>query len=357
MGENTTTQRNSNIQKFKSKFCQWAQSNLPNESAKMFTKTLNQVLNNHIINSDNLSQIMIRNLIDSGRLNINYIGNEIIIGPDKNYNNLFIGAIMPSWDRGLRSFCKDEHVYNAISWFFHYASQYVARSRMVDVMASLNLLYGRTCDFRGHRMTRILSENNNKLKDEFILAFSRKANISHDNKFRAREKNLVFWFDKINSLDPFIHRIFFNYINACKLLEGGFSEEAITSLDKTVDVIQQYARERMDINGNGNQRELTLSALGLKEWEKILLARLYDIRNFFGGHPSMSKWWDFDEIFEEDIDVFFEIVKKLIIKAVLHENTLRMVDKNPVKWSQWFEDNALLLWDTVWFEKVQKNIR
>ncbi|RDE34151.1 hypothetical protein DV713_08610 [Parageobacillus thermoglucosidasius] len=351
--------QNPNIQKFKSKFCQWAQSNLPDKSVRKFASSLNQVLNKHIPDSDNFSQFMIRNLVDSKGLNISLIGEEIIIAPDNNRENLFVGVIMPSWDRGLRHICKDEHVYDAISWFFHFASQYVARSRIVDVIAALNLVYGLTCDFRGNRMAIILSKRSDTLKDEFIDAFMKETNKNSNfyHYYRAREKRLVFWINKFNSLDPYIHRISFNYLNACKLFERQFYEEAITSLDKTVDVVQQYARERMNINGTSNQRELTLTAFEMAAWEKSLLARLYDIRNFFGAHPSMSKWWDFYEIFEDDIVNFFDVVKRLIFKVVLHENTYRVVHKNPSNWSKWFADNAMMLWDAVWFENIQKHIR
>ncbi|MEE4562774.1 MULTISPECIES: hypothetical protein [Paenibacillus] len=344
-----------NTNKFKSKFCQWAQANLPSNSINKFTNSLNQVLNNHIADCDSRVQIMIRNLSDSEKMNISFISNEVIIAPKR--KSLFVGVLMPSWDKGLSKICKDEYVYDAISWFFHFASQYVARSRMIDVISSINIVYGRSCDFRGDKLFKLIIPRNERVKDEFISAFMRetKARFLHENG--ERERSLVLWVNKVNTLDPFVHRIFFNYINACKLYDGQFDEEAITSLDKTVDVIQQYARERMSIKGTNNQRELTLSAFEMTESEKVLLTRLYDIRNYFGGHPSMSKWWDFSEIFEGDIESFFEVVKRLIYKTVLHENNNRVVEKNPPSWSEWFEEHSMMLWETVWFEKIEKHIR
>lgn len=348
---------NQNASKFKSKFCQWAQATLPTMSARKFTTSLNQVLNNHINDCDNRAQIMIRNLVNSKHLNINFVSDNVIIAPHNKLDYLYVGVVMPSWDKGLSHICRDEYVYDSISWFFHFASQYVARSRIVDVMSSLNIVYGRTCDFRGDRLISFSTENGARLKDEFVLAVNRETNLSKSNRIKGRERSLFYWLHKVNALDPFIHRIFFNYLHACKLYDKQFDEEAITSLDKTIDVVQQYARERMNINGTNNQRELTLDAFKTSNLEKALLNRLYDIRNFFGGHPSMSKWWDFSEIFEQDIDILFEVVKKLIYKIVTHENANRVVDKNPQQWSLWFEDNAMMLWETVWYEKIQKHIR
>ncbi|MEC0329403.1 hypothetical protein P4H42_07160 [Paenibacillus macerans] len=347
------------INKFKSRFCQWAQTNLPPESLKKFTFSLNQVISQHLVDCDDRVQIMIRNLVGSENFNINFISDELIVAPNDKRECLYLGVLIPSWDKGLRNFCRDEYVYDSISWFFHFASQYVARSRIVNVMCALNIVYGQLSDFRGDRMLKYTTPMSQLVYDEFILAFMRetKSQVRYRYKFRAREKELVYWIKKINTLDPFIHRVFFNYLNACKLYEANFHEEAITSLDKTVDVIQQYARERMNINGINNQRELTMDAFEMNNWEKVLLSRLYDIRNFFGAHPSMSKWWDFSEIFEEDVAILFEVVKKIIHKIVLHENVNRVVDKYPPKWSEWFKDNAMMLWETVWFEKIQKHIR
>ncbi|PNQ84218.1 hypothetical protein [Paenibacillus polymyxa] len=65
----------------------------------------------------------------------------------------------------------------------------------------------------------------------------------------------------------------------------------------------------------------------------------------------MSKEWDFSEIFERDIESFFEVVKRLIYKTVLHENNNRVVEKIPPSWSEWFEKHVMMLWETVWFEK------
>ncbi|MGG1518261.1 hypothetical protein ABE504_22775 [Paenibacillus oryzisoli] len=343
-------------QMFKSKFCQWAQSNLPEHSTRKFTNSLNNVLMSHLFESDKNVQIIIRNLVNSKKLGFSYEGEELLITPDSRRENLYIGVTMPSWDRGLRHICRDEHVYDVISWFFHFASQYVARSRMIDVIASINLVYGRTCDFRGHKMIKILEEKST-CKNSLELALKSEANPIYKKRLSSNERQLFCLIDQSNSLDPFVHRIHFNFLKSCKLLNSEFYEEAITSLDKTVDVIHQYARERMNINGTDNQRDLTLTAFEMSGEEKHQLARLYDIRNFFGGHPSMSKWWDFSEIFDEDIDQLFVTVRKLINRLIMHENCHRVVEKSPVLWSTWFLANAMILWDSVWFERIQKNIR
>lgn len=61
----------SSTNKFKSKFCQWAQTSLPPESLKKFNYSLNQVISQHLVDCDDRVQIMIRNLVDTENFNIN----------------------------------------------------------------------------------------------------------------------------------------------------------------------------------------------------------------------------------------------------------------------------------------------
>ncbi|MBC2055568.1 hypothetical protein HCJ57_03590 [Listeria booriae] len=347
-----------NVQQFKSKFCQWSHTQYPKSRHSKFKDSLNKVLNNFdTINAN--SQIMIRDLTNSENLNINYFSKEIIVSPNIKRDCLYIGTIMPSWDRGLEKYCYDDEIYGDISWFFHFSSQYVARSRIINSIAAINIIYGRNIDFVGNTLIKTLKPSDSALKDNLITEFEKKNKINKSYKYGSREFNLIFWIESINALDPFINRIFFNYMRACKLFESGFSEEAITSLDKTLDVVQQYARERMGINENSIvcQRDFTLTALGVKRWEVESLLQLYKLRNYFGAHPSPSKWWDFNDVSsEEEIEVIFEIIKKVILKITLHEKQHRIVEKEPNSWTQWFNKNAMMLWDSVWWEKIQKEI-
>lgn len=346
--------KNSNLQIFKSKFCQWANETLPHGSARKFTDSLNRVLGRHLYNCDNLLQIKVRDLEDADGIRFSLIHDETIVGPNQNGEVLFVGTIMPSWDRGLRAYCNDENVYDLISWFFHFAAQYVARSRTIDVLSGINLVYGRTCSYNGNQISTKLIPKSRESKEKLIIALNEMTRVEFYQSHNRREKSLLFWIDKINSLDLYINRIFFNYINACKLIKAGFGEEAVTSLDKTVDVVQQYGRERMNINESADHRGAVLTALGMNNKASILLRQLYDIRNMFGGHPSNSKWWDFHEIFEGEFDSFFYTVKQLIMKVVQHENNNRLVEKHPLEWSQWFKENADMLWNAVWFEQIKK---
>lgn len=346
------------INTFKSKFSQWVSEVHPNLNRATFKASLNTILEAHIPDQDQFPQFIIRDLLDSKDIDYRLFDTELLVFP---YNSsLFVATIMPSWDRGLKKYCRNEDVYDVISWFFHYASQYVARSRMINIISALCLARQRTCDFRGFKLSRGPVER----QDDFqgVLKFQVKEFLNIElygaTNYDERDPDVTGWIRKTNALDPFINRAVFQFINATKLHYSGFAEECITSLDKTVDIAHQYARARMHIINDDylGHREAFLTELGFNDEEQALLKLLYKIRNFFGGHASISKWWDFSEMFDTDIDDMLELVRSLLGKLIAHEEQNRIIEKNPSQWSNWFFSNVMLLWDSVWFDKVNKFI-
>jgi hypothetical protein len=82
------------------------------------------------------------------------------------------------------------------------------------------------------------------------------------------------------------------------------------------------------------------------------LERLYILRCRFAAHPSKSKWWDFYEIYEDDIEQLKLSVRKLLIKYLKYENKNRLIDAHPTLWSQWFIENCDIVYDAVWFHEI-----
>lgn len=340
---------------FVSRFCQWARrGNLPSSSNRRLPAAIRKVVTRDLPAQNGSYRLVFRQLRNTEGLHCSLIGDDTWVAPTPDHM-LLSSAVGPRWDIQFDDI-RDEHVRNAISWFFHYAQQYIYRSRMVNALGAIAFVYNRPCDFfasTGSVVTMVKDSGwfrnpHDLMTQEAPLRRMRLSTVSNN----AREKRLKVWFDRLNSLDPFIHRMVFHYIRALQLAGNDFFEEAVTSLDKVVDVAGQFARTRLKTSMD-DPRKAIGATLQLSTEDARALKSLYDQRCFFGAHPSLSKWWDYAEIFPDDnLSGFFEAVKNLMWKVCRAEEQVRVVEKSPVDWALWFCEHALVLWDAVWFEHV-----
>lgn len=267
-------------------------------------------------------------------------------------NGLSVLTISPNWSRGIRKYFKDETLYDYISWFFHFVEQYIARSKYVEIMGAIALVYGKKSEFYSGSLAKYIIGSGHYTIEDVYQNYS----IPKENKVTSsKQRRYYSLYNLLNGLDPFIHRMLFNYLRSLELFEHDFMEETITSLDKTVNVIEQYIKSRLSISSVSMREELC-KTLGLNANETAELIRLYELRCYFGGHPALSKWWDFSEIYTyEEIEEYIFLVKEVVIKAVMLENNNRRIEKNPDNWHNWFKENWSLLWQSVWFEGLLNN--
>jgi len=337
------------VENFISQFCQWGYNGgLPKESARRLSTILRKIIYKELPERDELVHVWIRDLINSNGLGCNFTIDDLWC-KSQNKDFLLAGVTVPYWRRGFRQICKDDYVYDSVSTFFHFASQYVGRSKLVNLIGAIALTYNRACDFRGHKFSELVCRSNSDaINSQMTEYFS---DIQHNP--RGREKILISWCERINSLDPYINRMIFNYIRALELFDKGFSEESIAALDGTVNVAEQFVRERMGIHEK-QPRVAVIKAFGLKDKVVIDLEFLYNLRCYFGAHPSLSKWWDFGEIYEHDFSKLFDLCKIIIYHTCKAEEKYRIVERNPTSWANWFNENAMTLWKAVWFEKIPR---
>lgn len=335
---------------FISKFVQFEiERGLPKKSVEKLPKLLRIIIEEEMPKRDKFSHVYVRDLSNSTNLPCTVVTDEVWCLPVKD-KYLMAGVVFPYWRHGFKSICKDENLKDTISWFFHFASQYIARSRVVDVIGAIALAYNQACDFRGETC-RLYSIN--EFKAFTIDSIRKECGVDklNQDKCNNRGKRFINYFNLFNSLDPFINRMVFNYTRAINLFKNGFEEEAITALDNTVNVAEQYVRERLQ-RSDKDQRALTCFILGMTRSEVNSLKQLYNLRCCFGAHPSFTKWWDFFEIYEDHFEEFFKVVKKIVINTCRMEQVNRVVDKKPKSWSQWLNSNLLMLWEAVSFQKI-----
>ena len=274
-----------------------------------------------------------------------------------NQKQLICGVVAPPWGSGWRNISRDEYVEEMISAFFHFASQYVSRSRMTNLTGAIALTYERACDFRYGGLQRYIVGNKTpfptiesaRIMAAHIEEYVPAANQSTDDSRKQRE--FITWALTINALDPYIQRAIYQYWKATALFAANFWEEALTALDGVTSVAAQFSQDRL---GAGiNPRQSLASFLKLSSSDSKQIIRLYEIRCDFGAHPSRSKWWDFAEIYDEDLDAFKDSVKRMLWRLCKAESKNRVVESHPKSWSDWFTKNAHMILDSVWFLHIR----
>lgn len=265
--------------------------------------------------------------------------------------HLVIGGVGPSW-RGIRSRFRDVDTGDIVDDFAFLASQYAIRSNLVRSIGGLALAYQTVCDFRAADLRRItvgpgtpfstVESAREALRSELPIA-----------KIRAsrRSRELDWWVKSLNPYDPLIHRALFQFWRAQALWMKEFSEEAIAALD-SITAVAAEALQLWHLSSQPAARRDVGSCLGMSRARCAELERLHLLRCGFGAHPPTSKWWDFHEMYEGELEEYFEVQRELLRKLAALEATHRRVDPEPRVWSTWFVDNAEMLLDVVWFTRT-----
>ena len=335
------------IEKFISKLSQWAFLNhqISKKNIKKLTPALREYLYNDFKKRDDDLILTTIELEKTKMINLYHQSNDFFI-TNNIKENIEIGTITPDWTKGLRHNFKHEEIYDYVSWFFHFVEQYLKRAKYIEVMGAIALVYNTPTSF--------YTSSGNYVRYSYEDGVKSILDKNSNNKIDMLSRKQIL-FTRILSLtngyDHFIHKMLFNYVKALELNNANFLEETMTALDKTVNIAEQIIRERYGINEK-NQKLALCQFLSLSRIETKSIEHLYQLRNYFGSHPSASKWWDFAELYPESEEVFFDVVSKIIIKILELESKNRIVVNNPDFWHNWFFDNWKMLWDTVWFEKI-----
>lgn len=317
----------------------------------MLPTTLRRIIAQELPRRDGEVWLQARELTQSDTLSCSFSTVGTWVLPTKE-NSLLCVVTMPEWRHGWRSVIQNQYLEDCVSWFFHYASAYVARSRATGAQGAIALVYGRDCSFvhsphvTSTKVTQ--SDQGSSMQEALTNVCRERVDLSTQlgRAPRGRERELKTWAKEINSLDPYVHRAIFQYLRSLRLVQHEFFEEAVTALDGVVSVAAQFVTDRF--KAQGDQRTHLYSAFEVSDCERRTFGRLYDLRSFFGAHPGRSSWWDFPEIYGEEIDNFLQLVRKLIWKLCQYERSRRLVQRDPASWSSWFAQHAPMVWDSVW---------
>lgn len=309
-------------------------------------RALDEAVINELPKRDKQLSFQVRDYTNTDSLRISHNSPYLMCKYSNEENCLLVGTLAPSWASGWRNISKDVFVSEQIDSFFHLANQYVYRGYQINLIGAIALTYGRHCDFRGHMLKQF----------KLPYCISEYTSFIEDIPTTRTKKNHILerYLEIINSFDPGVNKVLYYYIRALSLLESGYGEEAITNADNAIDAIFQAVKKHKSLPTISRKQMYPIVHEEIRFSQGIVnqLENLYQLRCSFSAHPAHSKWWDFSEIYEEEIEMIMDAVKSTIIKFLMFESNNRKIEKVPSSWSEWFLDNCEIIYDAVWFNKL-----
>lgn len=336
---------NSNFNKYKSKICQSLGVGYTENDRKELSRSLDRALAE--IKKREYSKIFkdegIQHLHDfdltfkAENLFCKTVGDE-----------LRIATAVPDWWFGWKKISKLEYISEIIDGEFHFLVQYIFRASKLNILAALSYCEDIGLEFFQRSGSYTRHSDWKKERESCIEKFFDDVEYS-ESELGESVRDIA---HKINCLDPDINRIVYYYIEAKRLKNEGFWRSAITDLQSVVDAVVDYMRKRKKVSGETNWRDTLKYHLRVEIKNVEQLENLYELRNNFTAHPAHSKWWDFSEIFDDEIENCFDVVEDLLLLVFNYENANRIIEKEPLRWSKWYEDNTHIIFDTIGFHKL-----
>lgn len=292
--------------------------------------------------------LFVRSLPNDGNLRVQVA--EPTNGVYASGETIVFWALGPYWN--LRHLSSDPDASEVVSKFLFFAAQHALRSRILNSSVAVALVYDRLYDFRHANLMRLTVGPDSfamSLQDAMSEMWSRFPPDDHAGKGR-KSRAVQAWAQRLNAMDPYVQRGIFQYWRARSLWQSDFGEDAVTALDGLSAVAGEALNHWMGV-GTLTRAQLART-LGMSLRDARALASLYDLRCAFGAHPAASKWWDFSEIYSDDIEAHFDVAVRLLGAISDLEAKHRSVNPAPTSWSEWFEDNASMLLDAVWFARL-----
>ncbi|MHB8132422.1 MAG: hypothetical protein ACYDEX_26005 [Mobilitalea sp.] len=332
---------------FKNKICLYY-GGFENTKSKLslFKSAFDRIVKYELPSRDEKRLFQVRDFVNSEGLRINICTENMLCSYSEEKTKLFVGTISPFWKRGLRDLSKDPFVSEQIEIIFHFINQYIYRSSQINLIGAIALTYGECCHYNGNSLSEFILPEGMEVYNKFHN------NISHIVNNRC--KTILHYLEIINALDPFVNKAIYYYSRCLSLRRNEFDEESVTCADNMVDTITQAIKyrlclptmQRKDMNPVIEQ-ELSISKSVTEK-----LDSLYQLRCDFTAHPAQSKWWDFSEIYYNDIDAIMDSVKTLLVKYCMYERNHCTIQRNPEKWSNWFLQYSDIVLDAVWFHRL-----
>jgi hypothetical protein len=267
---------------------------------------------------------------------------------------LAVATIVPGWARGWRRVITDDLSYDHLTWFLHYARQYMHRSHVAKVLMAAWDRDDRVLHpFGPMGMSQLYGPYLPIGTPRSMLEAAVRAAREQLGEPAADVRSRSVW-ATANTLDPDLHQAIFHFLRGQSLMQGEFELEAVVALDCSLQAITTLLVKARVATNRTSRAELC-GLLGLGRSAAQAASEGNDLRNSIGAHAGGWRWWDSGEVTEELIPVLSRTVRRAIGKAAAMEPSIRQVDPSPASWSDWLLIHFDMLWEAVWFDRRQRS--
>jgi hypothetical protein len=216
---------------------------------------------------------------------------------------LAVSSIVPGWGFGWHKVLKNEEVYQILSWFLHYARQYIHRSYVARLLMVVWEEHGKVLHPFGSQ--GIIYQRYGSfiamISADHVLDAARREALKEwgeNNSSSVITPETSPWITR-NTLDPYLHQAVFHFLRAQNLNSSDFETEAVVAFDCVMQSISAFIRSRCDLSTEPTRGEVC-ERLGLSAESAELAEYAYFIRNNFGAHAGGWRWWDQSELLNDE---------------------------------------------------------
>jgi len=330
---------------------------LANEPKKLRPKVLNgiELIAKELPRRASWFEVLTVSLDDSASLLIHFETNQF--NAFSCGKCLAVSTIVPGWNFGWGRIFNDDEVHQILSWFLHYARQYIHRSYVARVLMVAWEEHGKVLHpFGSKAIYKRYGPIAPMRAPEEVLGTARADALKEwgdiASSSRTVETNSL-WVGR-NTLDPYLHQAVFHFLRGQSLKIQDFETEAVVAFDCVLQSVSAFIRARRGLSADLSRGNVC-EQLGLPARSAEVVEYMYFIRNNFGAHAGGWRWWDQNELFDDiKLDEIALLTEKVLTAAADLEPKVRGIDPLPREWGLWLFENFDMLWNVVWFDRQLK---
>ena len=151
---------------------------------------------------------------------------------------LVVSTVVPGWGFGWRTVLRDEYIYDLLSWFGHYARQYIHRSHVVKVLMIAwerdgVVLHPFGLQTHSRRYGPVIPPT----LPRRALSTAVEDSVTKWGEIEEAPRSRSHW-TRRNTFEPAIHQAVFHFLRGQTLMSSGFEIEALVAFDCVLQSLQ-----------------------------------------------------------------------------------------------------------------------